>query len=91
MMESFRHLDLGLAAVVFVAYLLIDALYAKYTYSVVEKRPIQAANIGFIMHFLLAFGVINYVENFLYVVPLALGSWVGTYLVVKRESGEDVA
>ncbi len=41
------------------------------------------------MHFLLAFGVVNYVGNFLYVVPLALGSWIGTYLVVRREEIKD--
>ncbi len=81
----------GLAGLVFGAYLVIDALYAQYTYSVVGRKPIQAANIGFIMHFLLAFGVINYVENFLYVIPLALGSWAGTYLVVWREKRRMIA
>ena len=81
--------DFGLAMLIFVAYLVIDALYAKYTYVVVEKKPVQAANIGLIMHFLLAFGIINYVGNFLYVIPLALGSWVGTYLVVRRERRKD--
>lgn len=85
MSEALHHFDFGLAALIFLAYLVIDALYAKYTYAVVERRPVQAANIGFVMHFLLAFGIINYVGNFLYVIPLALGSWVGTYLVVKGE------
>lgn len=81
----------GLAVLVCAAYFVIDALYAKYTYAVVERKPMQAANIGFIMHFLLAFGVINYVGNFLYVIPLALGSWLGTYMVVKRERDGKVA
>ena len=35
------------------------------------------------MHFLIAFGVLNYVQYYLYVLPLALGSWIGTYIVVK--------
>lgn len=91
MTELFHDFDFGLAALVFAAYLVIDALYAQYTYAVVKKNPMQAANIGFIMHFLLAFGVINYVGNFLYIVPLALGSWVGTYLVVRREKGKYIA
>ncbi len=91
MTELLRNFDFGIATLVFAAYLVIDALYAQYTYAVVKKKPMQAANVGFIMHFLLAFGVINYVGNFLYVVPLALGSWLGTYLVVRNEKGKDIA
>jgi hypothetical protein len=40
---------------------------------------------GAIMHFILALGVLSYVQNYLYIIPLALGSWVGTFLVVNRE------
>lgn len=89
MTDLLQHFDFGLAVLIFVAYLVIDALYAQYTYAVVKKNPMQAANIGFLMHFLLAFGVINYVGNFLYVIPLALGSWAGTYLVVRRQKGRN--
>ena len=75
------NLNWYIAISLFVSYMVIDGLYAYYTYAVVEKKPIVSANIGFVMHFLLAFGVISYVNNFWYVVPLAVGSWVGTYLV----------
>jgi hypothetical protein len=78
-------LDIILAVIIFFAYLVIDGLYVFYTYSIVKHRPFSAATISFVMHFLLAVGVINYVENYLYVIPLAMGSWCGTYLVVVRE------
>lgn len=74
-----------LAGAVFLSYFLIDALYARYTYDVISKRPFHSATIGSCMHFLLAFGVINYTENYMYIIPLALGSWFGTYAVVSRE------
>lgn len=80
-----NNFDIFLALFIFVAYFIIDGLYAYYTFSVVKKKPFAAATTGFIMHFMLAFGVINYVNNFLYVIPLALGSWFGTYLVVWME------
>ena len=70
---------------VFIAYMLIDAMYAYYTLAVTRKRPVISASVGAMMHFLIAFGVLNYVENYLYVVPLALGSWCGTYIVVRRD------
>lgn len=71
------------ALLVFCAYVIVDGLYAYYTLAVTDKKPIRAATTGALMHFLLAVGVLSYVQNYLYVIPLALGSWVGTYLVVK--------
>lgn len=82
---SWQSLDARIVLVVFCAYLVIDAMYAYYTLSVIRKRPATSATIGALMHFLMAFGVLNYVQNYLYVVPLALGSWVGTYIVVKYD------
>lgn len=78
--------DFILAAGIFVAYAVIDALYAYYTLAVTRRRTFSSATSGLVIHFLLAFGVINYVGNYLYVIPLALGSWVETYAIVKQES-----
>jgi uncharacterized membrane protein len=78
--------DFTIAVVVFVAYILIDGMYALYTQSIAKKKPVTAASVGAIMHFFIAFGVLNYVQNFLYIIPLAIGSWIGTYYVVKRDT-----
>jgi hypothetical protein len=83
-LSHWQSFDFKIALVVFFAYLLIDAMYAYYTLAVTQKKPLTAASVGAVMHFLIAFGVLNYVQNYLYVIPLALGSWVGTYIVVKR-------
>lgn len=82
---AWNNFDIVLAFMIFVAYLLVDALYAQYTFQVTQYKEYSAATIGALMHFILAFGVLNYVQNFLYVVPLAIGSWVGTFLVIRRE------
>lgn len=76
--------DVRVAIVVFVAYAAVDALYAYYTIAVTTRRPFAAANTGAVMYFLLAIGVLNYVQNFLYLIPLALGSWIGTFVVVRN-------
>jgi hypothetical protein len=73
------------ALLVFCAYLVIDALYAYYTLAVTQKKPFVSATVGASMHFLIAFGVLNYTENYLYVIPIALGSWVGTFCVVTYD------
>jgi len=70
---------------VFIAYFIVDALYARYTLHVTQYRASSAATTGALMHFILAFGVLNYVQIYLYVIPLAMGSWLGTYVVVRLE------
>ena len=70
---------------IFVAYMIVDGMYAYYTLAVTKKKPVTSATVGALMHFFIALGVLSYVENYLYVIPLALGSWVGTYFVVRRE------
>ena len=77
--------DLGIAAIVFFAYIFTDGIYAFYSMSVNRQRPFAAATSSSLIHLLLAFGVLSYVQNILYIIPIALGSWVGTYLVVRRD------
>lgn len=84
--NNWQIFDFKIAIIILVTYILVDGMYAYYTIAVVEKKPLLSANIGALMHFIIAFGIINYVNNFLYVIPIALGSWIGTYLVVKRNS-----
>lgn len=83
--ESFKTFNPLVALCVLVAYIIIDALYAKYTLDVANYNEYKAANIGVAIHFLIAFGVINYTQNWLYVFPLAIGSWIGTFYMVRRE------
>ncbi len=66
--------------------MLVDGMYAYYTLAVTKKKPVASATVGALMHFLIAFGVLSYVQNYLYLIPLAIGSWLGTYIVVKRSS-----
>jgi len=81
----FSNFDIKVALVLFIAYILVDGLYAYYTLCVTRLRPLASATTGFLMHFILAFGVINYVNNFLYIIPLALGSFLGTFIIVSKE------
>ncbi len=68
---------------VFAAYFWIDVLYASYTISVVERQAGRAAFVSMGMYLLLALGVLTYVSNAIYLLPLALGAWSGTYVGVR--------
>jgi hypothetical protein len=74
----------GIALLIFIAYCVLDALIAKYTLEVANLDEYRAATTGVISHFLLAFGVINYTQNWLYIFPLVAGSWIGTFYYVRR-------
>lgn len=77
--------DMIIALGVLVAYFIVDAMYAHYTLAVADLKAVPAAYTGAPMHFLLALGVMSYVQNYLYIIPVAIGSWFGTYMIVKRE------
>jgi hypothetical protein len=87
--------DWTIAGATFVAYLAVDALYAIYTIEVVRLRPARAATTGALIYVLSAFGIVNLVHNALYIIPLALGGWLGTFIVVwvqgrRPQHGHDV-
>ncbi len=84
MLQHWQEFDLLTAFLILVVYIVVDGMYAYYTLKVSEKKPVHAATSGALMHFLLAVGVLSYVQNYLYIIPLAVGSWIGTYIVVKR-------
>lgn len=77
-----------IALLIFVAYIVVDGMYAYYTLQVTKRKPYSAATVGALMHFILALGVLSYVQNYLYLIPLALGSWIGTFIIVKKEQGK---
>lgn len=73
---------------VFISTLAVDALYALYVINVTKKAPFLAASYGTLIHILTAFAVISYTKNYWYIIPLAAGSFIGTYVVVKYNKQE---
>lgn len=85
LITKFTEFDPIVGVAIFIGYILIDAMYASYTFEINRLHEVHAATVGAFIHLLLAFGVLNYIGNFLYVIPLAMGSWVGTYYSVRAE------
>ncbi len=81
---SYETFDWFIALGVGITYFVADALYAHYTVLVSERRAMSAATTGALLHFVLALGVLSYVGNYLYIAPIAIGSWFGTFVLVSR-------
>jgi hypothetical protein len=71
------------ALTVFVVYVLFDILYAVYVMCVTRKLPVSASAVSAVLYSLGAYGVMTYLSNPLYLIPLAAGAFLGTYVAVK--------
>lgn len=71
------------AATVFVVYVFFDILYALYVLCVSRKQAVAASAISAVLYSLGAYGVMNYLHNPWYLLPLACGAFIGTYIAVK--------
>lgn len=71
------------AALVFIVYVIFDILYAVYIICVSKQQAFFASLTGAMLYSLGAVGVMNYTHNALYLIPLSMGAFVGTYIAVK--------
>lgn len=78
-----NNFDFFTALLIFATYTLIDILYAKYIICVNNKKPLYAGVLTAVIYSLLAFGVVSYSKNILYLIPLASGAFLGTFITVK--------
>lgn len=68
---------------IFVTYIVIDMLYAWYILCVGRRKAFTASALSSVIYSLLAFGVVSYSQNIMYLIPLASGAFLGTYLTVR--------
>ena len=57
-----------------------DAVYVRFTGAVVLRRRVSGANWSGLWYLLSSFAVINYTNNWIYVIFAALGSWIGAFV-----------
>lgn len=70
------------AFLILIVYIVVDMLYAYYIIQVEQRNPLRAALVSSVLYSLLAYGVVSYSKNILYLFPLATGAFIGTYLTV---------
>lgn len=71
------------ALTVFGVYVVFDILYALYVIAVSRQQAVYASAISSALYSLGAYGVMTYLHNPWYVIPLACGAFIGTYVAVK--------
>lgn len=71
---------------VFLAFAVLDFCWARYTKALNENRPVHCANWAAVLPVLGAVGVVSYVTDHWALIPVALGSWVGTFASLRGEA-----
>lgn len=80
--------DPWIALAVTVSLIITEGLFVAFAQAVIDKKMILAGTFSSAYNIVIAFAVINYTQNPIYVVFAALGAFLGTVLtmtVFKRE------
>jgi uncharacterized MnhB-related membrane protein len=78
----------GTAALILLVYIVVDMMYAYYIIQVEQRNPLKAAIVSSVLYSLLAYGVVSYSKNILYLFPLATGAFIGTFITVSWKRGD---
>ena len=92
----YAQLSFGTCIFLLVTYFIFDILYSKYILAVHKLRAVRSANLSVILQVLSVIGVLKYVDNILYTIPILIGIWLGTYTSltisakyeIKRKKGK---
>lgn len=87
MSPSEAWLDFGFlwAVGLFIFYLLVEMLDSSLTFSLTQHKSIQSASVTFILYTTLAIEIAAIVSNYLYIIPIAFGAALGSFVTVEYE------
>ncbi len=83
--EAAANFNVLLAIGLLVLYSLVEFLDSSLTLSITRHESLKSANTTLILYIILGIEVLAFVSNYLYTIPIALGAWLGTYVLVERE------
>jgi len=72
--------------ILFLVYLGFDVFYVLYIQAVTDVKPLRASLIGSVMYLLTAYGTIEYIDNFVNLIPILAGGFIGTFVTLKLGS-----
>lgn len=83
--EAWRDLGYIWAIGLFLFYLLVEMLDSSLTFSLTQHKSLKSASVTFILYITLAVEIAAIVSNYLYIIPIAIGAALGSYLTVEYE------
>lgn len=72
-------------ALVFLAYVVLDFVFARYTRAVTDQQRVAASAWSMAIVFLTGYITVSYVSDWRMLFPAAAGAFVGTFIGVKKK------
>ena len=82
-MTNLDQFNTSIAILIFTTYFILDMFYAYYILCIESRQNLMSSFMAGMITSLSAFGVVSFSQNMLYVVPLFLGAFAGTYFTMK--------
>lgn len=73
----------------FIFYLIVEMLDSSLVFSLTQHKSYRSAIVTFILYLTLAIEIGAIVSNYLYVIPVAFGGAIASYVVVEYEKRKD--
>ncbi len=83
--EAISQFNIFIAIGIFILYLVIEMLDSSLTFSLTQHKSARSAAVTFILYLTIAIEIAVVISNYLYVIPLAAGAALGSYIVVEYE------
>src|ERR1044071_6702084 len=83
--EALNNFNIFFALGLFILYAGVEALDSSLTFSITQHKSLKSANTTLLLYIILGIEVLAFVSNYLYTIPIALGAWLGTFMIVERE------
>ncbi len=84
-MISTNHFDINIALLIFATYFILDMFYAYYILCIESRKNLMSSFMAGMITALAAFGVVSFSKNMIYVIPLFLGAFAGTFVTMKTK------
>lgn len=83
--EAVDNFNVFVAVGLFVFYLVVEMLDSSLTFSLTQHKSVRSAVVTFILYITIAVEVVAIISNYLYIIPVAIGAALGSYIVVEYE------
>lgn len=69
----------------FVFYFFIEMLDSSLTFALTQHKSVRSSVVTFTLYCTLAIEIVAIISNYLYIIPVALGAALGSYVIVEYE------
>lgn len=80
---TFGEVNIWTAILLFGLYLVFDSLYTLYVHAISQYKALRATVLSMVIYLISVYGTIEYINNFVYILPIALGGAIGTYITIR--------